>query len=269
MSDARPPSVLDRIATVAAEEDLAVLGIAPAEALASEPAGRRPSDVLPEARSLLAFGLAVPVGVYETASHQTETAWRAQNTYYRRLDALSLRIATLLEASGGRAVPVFGCQPMGLNAAGEVRGYLNQLRMAEAAGIGVIGHNGLLLHRRYGSRLMLGAVVTTTLLPAFRRGADPGPGCPPDCRICIDACPVGAISLEERRVKVNRCLTFTARTPLLPKLRYLALLRLRPQRAERLLTQATFDEHTLHVCNVCVTRCPYGRDDANGGPGRG
>ena len=165
--------------SLADEEDIPVLGVAAAGDLESEPSGSRPSDVLPDARSLLCFGLAVPAGVYDTDAHQTETVWRTQNIYYRRLDTLSLRFAALLEESGERAIPVFGCLPMGLNAEREVYGFVNQLRMGEAAGIGIIGRNGLLLHERYGSRLMLGGVVTTAALPAMRRGEALGRDVPP------------------------------------------------------------------------------------------
>ncbi len=249
----------DRILAIAVEEGIPVLGIADAEEMEDEPPGARPSDLVPDARSLLVFGLAVPAAVYQTAAHRTEVVWRTQNIYYRRLDQLSLRFAALLEERGERSIPVFGCMPMGLNARGEVNGFLNQLRMGEVAGIGLLGRNGLLLHPRFGARLMLGGVVTTAPLPALRHGADPGPGCPPDCRICVDECPVGAISLDEQRVKITRCLTYTSRTPLLPKLRYLALQRFNPQRAERLMNQMSFDEHTLHVCNLCVSACPYDR----------
>ncbi len=251
--------LMDRLLSLADEEGIPVLGVAASKDLESEPSGSRPSDALSDARSLLCFGLAVPAGVYHADAHQTEAVWRTQNIYYRRLDTLSLRFAALLEESGERAIPVFGCLPMGLNAKREVHGFVNQLRMGEAAGIGIIGRNGLLLHERYGSRLMLGGVVTTAALPAMRRGEEPGRGCPADCRICVDACPVRAISLDEQKVKINRCLTYTSRTPLLPKLKYLALLRFNRQHAERLMNQMSFDEHTLHICNRCISRCPYGQ----------
>lgn len=251
----------DRILAIVNDEGIPLLGVAASQELENEPVGSRPSDLLPDARTILCFALGVPAAVYDTDAHQTETVWRTQNIYYRRLDTLSLRFAALLEDSGNRAVPVFGCLPMGLNAEGEVRGFMNQLRMGEATGIGIVGRNGLLLHERYGARLMLGGVVTTAPLTTIQIDEeDPGPGCPPDCRICVDACPVGAISLEEQKVEINRCLTHTARTPLLPKLRYLVLRRHNPRRAERLMNQMTFDEHTLHVCNRCISDCPYGRD---------
>ncbi len=252
--------VMERIQMIAEGEDVPVLGTGPAAAMADEPMGYRPEDLLPGAKSLVCFGIPVPRGVYLRAPFGIETVWRSQNIYYRRLDTLSVRFAALLEKSGEQAVPVFGCMPMAFNGKRllDVAGYLNQIQMGAATGIGTIGRNGALLHSRYGARLMLGGVVTTAELPTFRNSQTHESGCPPDCRICIDVCPVKAIDPEKKRVDVNRCLTYTARTPLVPRIRFLMLRALHPRRAARLMNQTAVDEHTLHVCSRCVADCPYG-----------
>jgi epoxyqueuosine reductase QueG len=253
--------IIDKIKDIAASEDVPVLGFGPASALAEEPPGYRPNDLLPGAKSLICFGIPVPLGVYRPFPFGAETVWRSQALYYRRLDTLSVRFAALLEDNGAQAVPIFGCMPMALNGQGDVAGYLNQLRMGEATGIGVIGRNGLLLHSRYGARLMLGGVVTTADLPAFRMPDVDEPGCPPGCRICLDACPIQAISAEQKRVNIMRCLGYTAQTPSMPKLKFLVLRAFRPQSAARLMNQTALDEHTLHICSKCVALCPYGQAD--------
>ena len=187
-------TLVEQITSLAEREDVPVLGTAEAAVMDDEPPGARPSDLLPGAKGLLCFGLPVPAGVYQQSIRATDAVWRSQSLYYRRLDGLSVRFAALLEESGERALPVFGCAPFRLNARGEIRGSLNQLRMGEAAGLGIVGRSGLLLHARYGPRLMLGGVVTTAALPVMRRGTVTEPGCPPDCRICVDVCPVGAVA---------------------------------------------------------------------------
>ena len=255
------PSVIgifEQILALAEEEHIPVIGFGPAVKMANELLGHRPADLLPGAQSLVCFGLPVPKDVYQMLDYGVETIWRSQNLYYRRLDTLSVRIAALLEESGEHAVPVFGCMPLGMNAKGEVIGYLNQIRMGEVTGIGVIGKNGLLLHSRYAPRLMLGGVVTSAAFPEMRTPALDQQGCPPGCQICVDACPVHAISLEQKRVNVMRCLAYTARTPLMPKARFLYLRAFRPRSAARLMNLTAFDEHTFHVCSRCVALCPYG-----------
>ncbi len=254
-----PTEIMHRIREIADAEDVPVLGVGPA-GMKDEQPGYRPQDLIPGARSLLCFGIPVPRGAYRPAPYSTETVWRSQNLYYRRLDGLSVRFAALIEETGESAVPVFGCYPLALNGKDGVLGYLNQLRMGEATGIGSVGRNGLLLNARYGARLMLGGVVTTASLPAFRRPESEEPGCPPDCQICVEECPVGAISVDKERVDQQRCLRFAAKAPLMPKLRYLLLLKLRPRAAERLMNLTAMDEHTMHVCSRCVSACPYGQD---------
>ena len=251
--------VVDQIRKIAEEEHIPVLGIGSVSEMAGELPGHRPEDLLPGAQSLICFGIPVPHRVYQMPRYMLETVWRSQNLNYRRLDTLSMRFANLLEESEAQAVPIYGCLPMGVNDKGEVVGYLNQIRMGEVTGIGVIGKNGLLLHSQYGSRLMLGGVVTTARLPEMRFPEIEEPGCPPDCRICVEACPVKAISVEEKRVHIMRCLGYTSRTPLLPKIRFWVLSKFRPAAAARLMNLTSFDEHTFHICSRCVALCPYGR----------
>ncbi len=153
--------ITENIQKIAASENFAALGFAPASEMAGAPAGHRPEDLLPGARGLISFAVPLPRAVYRTPVHAEEMVCRSQSLLYRRLDSAAVRIAALLEEEGEQALPVFGCSPMEINRRGDVAGYLNQIRMGAAAGIGVIGRNGLLIHSRYGSRLMLGGVVTT------------------------------------------------------------------------------------------------------------
>ena len=250
--------ITEEICKIAEDEHVPVLGFAPASKMASEPPGYRPQDLLPGAQGLVCFGIPVPRAIYRTPTDAAEMICRAQSLYYRRLDTLSVRFAALLEEKGEQAVPIFSCSPFKLNKRGEVVGYLNQICMGQVTGLGIIGRNGLLIHSRYGARLMLGGVVTTALLPDIHFPGINESGCPPGCRICVDACPVKAISIDEKRVNIMQCLGYTSRTPLMSRLKFLILRAFRPSSAARLLSLTTLDEHTLHVCSQCVALCPYG-----------
>ncbi len=253
-------TIIEEIQKIAKDEDIPVLGMGPASKMANDPPGHRPEDLLPGVQSLICFGLPVPREVYRMPSYAAETIWRSQNLYYRHLDTLSIRFATLLEQSGVRAIPVYGCMPLGINEKGVVVGYLNQIRMGEITGIGAIGKNGLLINSRYGSRLMLGGVVTTAILPEMHYPEFDEPGCPSYCHICVDACPVNAILLDKKQVNTMRCLGYTARTPFMPRLKFSVLRAFKPVLAARLMNLTAFDEHTFHVCSQCVALCPYGSE---------
>lgn len=245
------------IAEVMGRAEVAVWGTGPSGPMEDEPPGHRPSDVVAGARGLVCFGIPVPSAVFTQRDRVVETNWRVQGLLYRRLDDLSLRVASLLEGEGEAAVPVLGCLPVAVRGPTSIAGYVNQIRMGEVTRIGTRGRNGLLFHPRHGGRLMLGGVVTTAALPPR---AEPGPveaTCPPGCRRCVEACPIQAIRPEARLVR-EACLRFTSRTPLLPKLRHLLWSLFRPREAARLMAATSLDEHTLHVCSRCVSACPAG-----------
>jgi epoxyqueuosine reductase len=144
---------------------------------------------------------------------------------------------------------------MEVHAVSSTAGYINLIRMGETTRIGTRGRNGILFHPRYGSRLMLGGVVTTTVLPS-RTDPEPVETACPDCRLCVDACPVGAIRPREKTVAIPACVRHAARAPLLPKVRFFLLSLFSREKAARLMNLTAMDEHTLHVCSRCVTACP-------------
>jgi epoxyqueuosine reductase QueG len=250
--------LVDQIRKITESENIPVLGIGSALEMSDEKTGHRPDDLLPGAQSMICFGLPVPRAIYQMDRYCLETSWRSQNLNYRRLDTLTLQFATLLENDGELAVPTYGCMPLDLNEKGSVVGYLNQIRMGEITGIGVIGKNGLLLNSYFGSRLMLGGLLTTANLPAMRYPETDEPGCPADCHICADVCPAKAIMPEKKQVKIMSCLSYTARTPAMSKLKFVFLRATNPQRAARYMSLTAFDEHTFHICSKCVAECPYG-----------
>jgi epoxyqueuosine reductase QueG len=84
--------------------------------------------------------------------------------------------------------------------AGEPRHGLSYKKAGVLAGLGTFGRNQLLIHPEWGPWMMLRTVVTEAALPCDRPLAlSPCEG----CRLCLDACPRGALS--ERGFDRARC----------------------------------------------------------------
>src|SRR5437870_4445314 len=79
---------------------------------------------------------------------------------------------------------------------------------AARSGVGFYGKNTMLITRRHGSWVVLGTLVTTAEL-------DPTPPLATDCgscRLCVDACPTGALD-EPGTLDATRCLPYWSQTP--------------------------------------------------------
>jgi epoxyqueuosine reductase len=79
---------------------------------------------------------------------------------------------------------------------------------AVRAGIGFYGKNTMLITRRHGSWVVLGTLVTDVEIePSPPLELDCG-----ECRLCIDACPTGALD-DPGTLDANRCLSYWTQAP--------------------------------------------------------
>ena len=108
---------------------------------------------------------------------------------------------------------------------------------AARAGVGFYGKNTLLITRRHGSWVVLGALVTDV---EIEPGEPLDAGCG-SCRLCIDACPTGALD-EPGTLDSTRCLSYWTQAPeTIPE----------PYR-EELGAQ-------VYGCDICQDVCPWNR----------
>jgi len=116
---------------------------------------------------------------------------------------------------------------------------------AARAGIGFYGKNTLLITRRHGSWVVLGTLVTTAEVESSAPLAlDCG-----SCRLCIDACPTGALD-EPGVLDSTRCLSYWTQAPApIPE-----------EYREPLGAQ-------VYGCDICQDVCPWNRGAEKRGAG--
>ena len=108
---------------------------------------------------------------------------------------------------------------------------------AARSGVGFYGKNTMLITRRHGSWVVLGTLVTDVELePTAPLDTDCG-----ECRLCIDACPTGALD-EAGTLDATKCLSYWTQAPA-------------PIPGE-------YREHLgrqVYGCDICQDVCPWNR----------
>jgi epoxyqueuosine reductase len=108
---------------------------------------------------------------------------------------------------------------------------------AARAGVGFYGKNTMLITRRHGSWVVLGTLVTAAAVEATPPlNLDCG-----DCRLCIDACPTGALD-EPGTLDATRCLSYSTQSPDAIPLEHRRAL-----------------EDRVYGCDICQDVCPWNR----------
>ena len=188
----------------AQENGAELVGIAPVERFEGAPAGHHPHDILPDAKSVVVGARPIPASVFESSATSYQMV---MDVAHRHLDLLATQVALFLENKGGKAIPVPSDEPY-LHWEAERcygRGDLSHKHAAQAAGLGCLGKNSLLITSEFGNRVELVSVVTTVeMVPddMLQRGL-----CPAGCSLCIKACPVDAIE-DGQQVNQKLCRDF-------------------------------------------------------------
>lgn len=114
-------------------------------------------------------------------------------------------------------------------------GELVDVAVAQRAGLGFIGRNGLLITEEYGSFVYLGEIITNIQFEPD----EPKPfGCG-DCTRCITHCPTGAL-LGDGKMDAQKCLSYQTQTKgMMPK-------KYRKQ-----------IHNVIYGCDICQLVCPY------------
>jgi epoxyqueuosine reductase len=181
-----------------------------------------PETLLPGARSVVAAALCYWAPGHEPGTGEGRLpryAWRDNYALLReRLDELGRRL--------GGAYRVLVDENQHVDREAAVR-----------SGVGFYGKNTMVITRRHGSWVVLGVLVTDVELDPTQP-LDAGCG---ECRLCIDACPTGALDTPGE-LDATRCLSYWTQSPgPFPE----------PYR-EELGTM-------VYGCDICQDVCPWNR----------
>ncbi|WP_254967255.1 tRNA epoxyqueuosine(34) reductase QueG [Cyanobium sp. CH-040] len=171
----------------------------------ADPRRRAVESLLPGVRSLLAVGLNHHVAAARAPGALKVARYGWGRDYHRVIEGRLRQLGRWLEqeVEGVRWRACVDSAP------------LMDKAWAEEAGLGWIGKHGNLIHRRRGSWLLLGHLLTTLELPPDA----PAQSLCGSCSRCIPACPTGAIR-EPFVVDSRRCIayhTIENRDPQLPE----------------------------------------------------
>ncbi|MDD5247023.1 MAG: 4Fe-4S binding protein [Candidatus Omnitrophica bacterium] len=180
--------------------------------------------VLQSVDKAVCLGKRISSGVLrEIESAPTRLYFHHYRTINMFLDQLALKAAGLIEQKGFTALPIPASQIVDWQ---KQTAHLSHKKIGVKAGLGWIGRNNLLVNRKLGSRFRLVTILTNMPLKADKPVTD---NCE-DCRLCISACPAGAIKERAEDFDHIRCFE-----------------KLKEFQKQRLVDQ--------YVCGVCVNAC--------------
>lgn len=187
------------------EQGADVCGVAAIERFVDAPQGFSPLDLYPDCKSVICFGVALPKGIFEV-NPRLIYAYFNGSVICQKVDEIAFLAAKQIEREFAcKAVPIPCDSPneywdeKHLTA----KGLISMKHAAVRCGIGQLGKNTLLLNKRYGNRLTIGAILTDLTLDSDEECDNI---CISGCKKCIESCPVKAIgggSVDQSLCRLN------------------------------------------------------------------
>jgi ferredoxin len=156
-----------------------------------------PQTVLPGAKSMVVLGYRETDGSLESGNPQIQMGARMGLMEFA-LKNNYLMTRFLEDRYGVKAAPVAISYPLNM---GSATGEVSLRHAAVAAGLGIFGRHNLVIHQKFGTRILFTASLTNLPLPSDPPVKDK---LCTQCGICVETCPVRALD-EEGKTDVMRC----------------------------------------------------------------
>ncbi len=220
------------------------------------------TKVMPEAHSVVVFAMPMLRGSIESPS--LFSAMISTHATYKEEEILSLRLGRLIEERGYRAAMIVPASPIEMSR--ETRGLLGDISLRHAAvgaGFGTIGKSRLLLTRKWGPRVRLGAVVTNALLEADQPIKEEMCG---DCDLCVQSCPAQALNTNTLKDAV-KCLNKQQKWGMAAQIQFMQKLLEAPLEQQKTMLRdpeywnfyQAQSVTLLYTCYECINCCPVGK----------
>jgi epoxyqueuosine reductase len=221
--------------------------------------------IMPGVRSMVVMAFKEPSSC-ESANPQVAMSGRLDLMSFSR--SCNYKMVRFMEKefdAGAMAAPVSYPLEMGEKTMGLV-GDVSLRHAAVAAGLGAFGRNNLLLHPKYGSRILFTAVLTDL---AMDSDAPYDKDLCTDCNLCVEKCPTGALD-EEGKTDAIKCLRNSQPYGIGTSIRFWSKYSDAPPEEKKAMVrdvefwkiyQAGFIGFQ-YFCWNCMTSCPVGRKKA-------
>jgi epoxyqueuosine reductase QueG len=202
-------------------------GIAPVERFKNAPDGFHPFDIFPGTKSVITIA---KHEIESTLHSKSAVAYTfATEMILGEIYRITMDMIVKLEHKGYIAIPI-PSEPYEYWDEKEMtgKGIMSLKHAAYLSGLGVFGRNTLLMNRKYGNLLRLGAIITDAIIEGDP--LDDFSPCDDSCNLCLKSCPVGAIK-GDKKVIQKYC-----------------------RQNSSIVNKKGYN---LYVCNICRKVCPY------------
>lgn len=191
----------NQIKKIAYKTGADVCGVASQNRFMNAPKGFKPNDIYSKCKSVLVFAKKLP---FESINAENCIPYTHINSLMvNEVDKLTQQISIALEKKDIKSVIIPTDDPYEYWEADNLygRAILSLRHAGYLAGLGYLGKNTLLINKKYGNMIQIGA-----LLLEIELDSDPiiNQSCPESCNLCIANCPVKAldgISVNQKKCR--------------------------------------------------------------------